>query len=1165
MKKVAVIFFLLISLALNFIYFKNGNLLGGGETGIPFYDSKRMLEISDSAWNDAYLGVYVPQAVANIPFFKIFSYFQSIGINTVYLQYTFFTFMFFISLTSMYMMVGELFPKLSNSSKIFSALFYLSNPYAVINIWGRFLLNFMFFYSLVPLFIWLFLVGIRKQSPIFAVIFALISALFSYAFSSPVHVIVFWTFLFLIAIYNYLVTKNIFTVKYFFIFLIFWFVTNYWWISQQFIYQLLQPQSSELTTAFVPGEGNLLGFSALSQSLGKNKNLLLMQHGLFYKVELNFIKHWPLIYNVSITLFLQWIFVLTVLLIAVKKNRNKWVFLFLSLFILSIFVSKGNNKPFGEIFNFLFKKIGMLQIFRNPFEKLGLLLPLSFSPLVAVAHGYLIKNSKDNKLKSVAITLLFVFYIPLFLGYPLYSGLVYSGSKYPLNDPSQKLEVKVPDDYSNINKWLNAQNDEFRYLMLPVANEGVFYNWKKGYAGVELSGLLLNKPGIASIQGFPMYENISRNIENSIIDQQDFFKVTRLLNIKYLIFRPDINYQLSTTRNPEVIINRINNISEGNSEQLEYVRDFGDLKLYTLPQESLYPKIFVASRIAFSDKAGHLDDIFLFNKEIDTLLLTRSENDSYPNIPSNGYVFHNEAYFEVPGPDYPRLVEAPYIFPHVSHLASSKIYPLILFKEKLTTFSKIGMENKTNWELILLGKRLLEAKNAINSGDYESSLKTLKLYNKNYPRVIEQIKSLTITSKRQNENVWNESQLRELFSSHLFLLNSFEKTRLNESNYITETIAKLKTSMLPLKILPYYNLLKDDNFPVENRVVYQFNIQREDIYNLHLPVKDKNLKYYNFPNKINIQLDNIIKEVELITSKEGYYLNNLPLGVGMHEISFNYNYANTIYEGEQFILDVAKDEKEKIKTIPIPDFSNDLIYDVQFRYRIIYGDGLTFSVRLDNDPPPDGDNNLNYFYSEKLIPSEYYFDVTSHSYQLNSRKNSNYGELVFRTEVWNNCKKFLPKTQWVKCKDLNTSNTYRRPTKVVVDKILIKPKLPNVAEIISISDDQVASAPQVNYQKITPEKYLVNINKATTPYLLVFSELFNSGWKLSVNNEYMNEGTHRLANFYANSWWIEKPGNYEMILEFEPQRKMKSSITFSIISILIISLFATYFIVKKRI
>ena len=63
----------------------------------------------------------------------------------------------------------------------------------------------------------------------------------------------------------------------------------------------------------------------------------------------------------------------------------------------------------------------------------------------------------------------------------------------------------------------------------------------------------------------------------------------------------------------------------------------------------------------------------------------------------------------------------------------------------------------------------------------------------------------------------------------------------------------------------------------------------------------------------------------------------------------------------------------------------------------------------------------------------------------------------------------------------------------------------------------------------------------------------------------MNEGTHRLANFYANSWWIEKPGDYEMILEFEPQRKMKSSITFSIISILIISLFATYFIVKKRI
>jgi hypothetical protein len=99
--------------------------------------------------------------------------------------------------------------------------------------------------------------------------------------------------------------------------------------------------------------------------------------------------------------------------------------------------------------------------------------------------------------------------------------------------------------------------------------------------------------------------------------------------------------------------------------------------------------------------------------------------------------------------------------------------------------------------------------------------------------------------------------------------------------------------------------------------------------------------------------------------------------------------------------------------------------------------------------------------------------------------------------------------------------------------------------------------PEISFKRINPTKYVAQVSGATNPYLLVFSELFHSGWKGYIREtsspkskvqspksslwdtwfkKPLPENKHFLVNGYANSWWIEKQGDYEIVLEFWPQR-----------------------------
>jgi hypothetical protein len=73
------------------------------------------------------------------------------------------------------------------------------------------------------------------------------------------------------------------------------------------------------------------------------------------------------------------------------------------------------------------------------------------------------------------------------------------------------------------------------------------------------------------------------------------------------------------------------------------------------------------------------------------------------------------------------------------------------------------------------------------------------------------------------------------------------------------------------------------------------------------------------------------------------------------------------------------------------------------------------------------------------------------------------------------------------------------------------------------------------YEKISTTKYIVHIN-SSKPFVLVFSQSFDPMWKASIVGENTVLKHHFIVNIYANGWYVNRTGTYDIIIEYEPQK-----------------------------
>ena len=126
LKYILIIFSLSFLLVL--IWFRHGNLMATGESGIPFYDLALQYDINKSAWADYTLGHPTNISVAGAPTYYFLSLIQEMGVPAFIIQAVFFWIILFSSGLGIYYLTKHFFPEILDKYLILAVLFYWFNP-----------------------------------------------------------------------------------------------------------------------------------------------------------------------------------------------------------------------------------------------------------------------------------------------------------------------------------------------------------------------------------------------------------------------------------------------------------------------------------------------------------------------------------------------------------------------------------------------------------------------------------------------------------------------------------------------------------------------------------------------------------------------------------------------------------------------------------------------------------------------------------------------------------------------------------------------------------------------------------------------------------------------------------------------------------------------------
>lgn len=583
-KGLSVIIF--ICAILTFLWFKDGYIMGAAEAVLPFYRLDRYLALTANAWTfHPGLGNMSGLTVASWPTYLSLGSLQNMGIPGYVLQAMTFLFVLLSGSLGIFFLMRELFPGISTKYHLFSALFYLFNPIVLVNVWNRFLMNFMFFYGLLPVAVLVFIKGIRAQNYSYAVLLPLVLIVYSFAFSSIAFLLLLWICLCLITIFYFLASSSwkerLFCLKYIFVTLILFILVHAWYLSQLLNYSAPENFESNIRS-FHSQTNNLANLDSLSKKMGNISDLYRgFNWSFFNEIGPEWVRNYK-----SLPIQVVGFATTGVLLLAILKGRkDQGVLLSGFIFLAGIFLSKGANPPLGGIYRLIFENLVFLQVFRNPIEKFSFILSLGSSLLFGLGFYYLFKNGerRDSSRKSGKVFLIWGLFL-LIIGiwaYPYFSGLIFTGKEPPNNDLNIGYKVKIPEYYSEANKFFEGKGNNFRVIGLPIGDEGITYLWEKGYQGADVPSALFSMPVIFFNTPVPFYYKLVQDLESNVLTKEVSSPLPGLeyfLNVRYLFVREDVDFGYRKLTDPKVIEKGLK--SREDNGEIKKVEEFGKIKIW---------------------------------------------------------------------------------------------------------------------------------------------------------------------------------------------------------------------------------------------------------------------------------------------------------------------------------------------------------------------------------------------------------------------------------------------------------------------------------------------------------------------------------------------------------------------------------------------------------
>jgi len=438
-------------------------------------------------------------------------------------------------------------------AKLAAALFYIFNPYAMLQPLGTVVTKFPV-YVAMPIVSY-FMMGIFQTNTIreklkAAVYFALSTVFAAGAFiniaeAAPLFVVA-GAFLFFELLTHDQKLKNILVVFFagFSAFLV-----NFWWLYSSFYSQFLaRNELVKIVTDFDAGGTfvfdalRLFGFWALPSYF---KHVLYFPFGkLYYNFWVGTATYIiPLLVYFPITYILR---------SKSKKNAelNSALRFMLFLSFLGIFLVKGRTNIGGTWYQYLYTNFHFFRIFREPFSKFSLISVFTFSTLIG-ASMHLIFELIKNKMRLIPPIVLAVFVLIFALiSLPMFSGQIVSDYTY---GPIKQTHSIVPKYWKNLDTYTQQSELPGRTLTLP--RNGYYsksFIWPAGFSGQPymfyLNGTAVYFKEVEPItEGdliikdfYSVFEDYTLHNDNSSF--RKFANYSKILNIRYLLQMNDYDW-----------------------------------------------------------------------------------------------------------------------------------------------------------------------------------------------------------------------------------------------------------------------------------------------------------------------------------------------------------------------------------------------------------------------------------------------------------------------------------------------------------------------------------------------------------------------------------------------------------------------------------------------
>lgn len=768
---------------------------------------------------------------------------------------------------------------------------------------------------------------------------------------------------------------------------------------------------------------------------------------------------------------------------------QKLIYLMFFLFFAGLVMSSGSHAPLGFIYVFLIKYVPGFVLFRTAIYKFGPALWLSLIFLTGFYLNSLLQSYIKRKFIYIISGLLFIVFI-LIYHYPFFVSNFFAWN------PPFTTKVKIPSYVYTVASYINNTPSVTRILLLPRLDSSSADSYAWGFWSLDILPRLFTSKSIVANYGpsSDLTNGLYEAIKNK--DEEKFLQLAGTAQLSHILWREDMLYS-DKKINSSYFYPIKQNLESFKNVSVE--KKIGKWTLYRINSQYYSSLFYAPDSVTYS----HIESLLPKDIQYAKAGLAKSVvSDDGVEINkkimrySNSYLIEGKCIFcHV---DELNKLEQDIKIPSVFLLSDSPFYFLIASKEQkiLAKVSKIPAE-RIYADISFANNRITQ---------------------------MEQI------AKREYR-YGSENLIAEIADRYKFLMTDV----INQTNKLSEN----DKNQIMIKILAYFNAQYRSLSFLDN----PHGLADETFNNLSLFIQNNILKLQDkvwitdiFGSKIKYLVNSDVAGIYgfyvegskapvsqiIIDGKNITDTQNIYLGKGVHKLALSFPINNNLIKeelGANAILNLAVGEK---KFFELNNFSDEDIYAITFNYKILSGKPTIYIVERRN-----GKEN---FIRMNIERNTFW---NSFTYEYKPEKGVQKAYIEFLSTGFNS-----------------------DGAEVQIDNFkVVKTFIPKVFFLKSLKNP-LSTVPKMSFTKINPAKFIVHIDNALDPYFLVFGESYNPQWKIFIKetdgkNSSFND--HLVVNNYANGWFVDKSGSYDIIVEYYPQKVFYLGLFLSGASIIVFS------------